>query len=108
MRTQLSPTRAICNGKETILLGTPSYSGGAFAPHVSLHHKSPLRAGHFERWLELWRQTVDELFVGPHAELAKSHALRVARAFHRRLQTIPSLADQPTPGFNVLVHDPDA
>ncbi|MBO9532592.1 MAG: group III truncated hemoglobin [Solirubrobacteraceae bacterium] len=94
---------------ETILLGARSYSGGAFAPHASLHRKSPLRAGHFERWLTIWRETVDELYAGPHAELAKSHALRVARAFHGRLQTIPSEADQPTPGLNVLIHPaPDA
>jgi hemoglobin len=93
---------------ETILLGAHSYSGGAFAPHASLHHRSPLRGGHFQRWLQLWQGTVDELYAGPRAELAKSHAQRVARAFHRRLQTIPSMAYSPTPGLNVIVHDPDA
>ncbi len=93
---------------ETILFGTQSYSGGAFAPHISLHHQSPLRGGHFERWLQLWTGTVDELYAGPHAELAKSHAQRVARAFHRRIQAMPSQAYRPTPGLNVLVHDPDA
>ena len=50
--------------------------------------KVPLRAGHFERWLVLWRATVDELFAGERAELAKSHALRVARAFHGRLEAM--------------------
>ena len=48
-----------------------------------------MRGAHFERWLALWRQTVDELFAGPRAELAKSHAHRVAHAFHRRLQGLP-------------------
>jgi truncated hemoglobin YjbI len=48
---------------ETILLGAGSYRGGAFAPHAALHAKVPLRAGHFERWLVLWRGTVDELFA---------------------------------------------
>ena len=48
-----------------------------------------LRAGHFERWLVLWRETVDELFAGERAELAKSHALRVARAFYGRLEAMP-------------------
>jgi hemoglobin len=75
---------------ETILLGVQSYSGGAFAPHAALHARASLRAGHFERWLALWRTTVDELFAGERAELAKAHALRVAQAFHRRLQTLPS------------------
>jgi len=71
---------------ETILLGSQSYTGSAFAPHASLHARVRLRGGHFERWLALWSTTVDELFVGERAELAKAHALRVARAFHRRLQ----------------------
>ena len=92
---------------ETILLGARSYSGGAFAPHAALHHKSPLRAGHFERWLQLWRATVDGMYAGPHAELAKSHALRVARAFHGRLQTMPSQAYKSTPGLQVLTHQPE-
>jgi hemoglobin len=75
---------------ETILLGAQSYRGGAFAPHAVLHAKVGLRAGHFERWLWLWRQTVDELFAGDRAELAKSHAQRVAQAFHARLQAMPA------------------
>ncbi len=71
---------------ETVLLGARSYSGGAFRPHAALDARVRLRAGHFERWLWLWRQTVDELFIGPRAELAKTHAQRVAQAFHSRLQ----------------------
>jgi hemoglobin len=70
---------------ETILLGRPSYGGGAFAPHAALHAKVRLREGHFARWLVLWRETVDELFAGERAELAKAHAERVASAFLRRL-----------------------
>jgi hemoglobin len=78
---------------ETILLGARSYGGGAFRPHAALHAKAGLRAGHFERWLALWRATVDELFAGERAELAKAHAERVAQAFHARLQAHPSAAD---------------
>jgi hemoglobin len=86
---------------ETILLGARSYGGGAFAPHAALHMRAPLRAAHFERWLVLWRQTVDELFAGERAELAKAHAERVAHAFHGRLQTLPP-ADG-SGGFTVTV-----
>jgi hemoglobin len=96
---------------ETILLGARSYGGGAFRPHAAVHAKSPLRKGHFERWLELWRTTVDELFAGPRAELAKSHAERVAGAFHARLHGHPSPYDTPAPlaigGITVTRHGPD-
>jgi hemoglobin len=74
---------------DTILLGGQTYSGGAFAPHISIHRQAPIKSGHFERWLTLWSATVDELFAGPRAELAKAHAQRVARAFHRRLEGLP-------------------
>ena len=56
---------------ETILLGAQSYGGGAFRPHAQLHGKVRLRRGHFERWLALWRGTVDELFAGDRAELGR-------------------------------------
>jgi hemoglobin len=91
---------------ETILLGARSYGGGAFAPHAALNARARLRAGHFERWLWLWRQTVDGLFAGERAELAKAHAARVARAFHERLRPV----DPPAPGsapFTVSVHGPE-
>jgi hemoglobin len=88
---------------ETILLGAQSYRGGAFRPHAALHAKAPLRAGHFERWLTLWSTTVDELFAGERAELAKAHAVRVARAFHGRLQTLPPAA-APPPGLTITRH----
>ena len=90
---------------DTILLGAQSYRGGAFAPHAQLHMKSPLRAGHFERWLVLWTTTVDELFEGPRAGYAKHHATRVARAFHGRIETM----GPPAPsggGFAITPHGP--
>jgi hemoglobin len=78
---------------ETVLLGAHSYSGGAFAPHAALNAKVRLYAGHFERWLWLWRATVDELFTGPTADEAKHHAERVAAAFYSRLNAARSPAD---------------
>ena len=89
---------------ETILLGAQTYRGGAFRPHAALHARVPLRSGHFERWLVLWRDTVDELFEGERAELAKTHATRVARAFHARLQELS--AARPAGGIVVTRHGP--
>jgi hemoglobin len=97
---------------ETVLLGVKSYSGTPFEPHARLHAKANLRAGHFGRWLALWNETVDELFVGETAALAKAHALRVAQAFHARLQPQPapeSSAAPPVDGALVVTrHGPDA
>lgn len=83
---------------ETVLLGAKTYSGGAFGLHAELHEKVRLQRGHFARWLGLWEQSVDELFAGPIADEAKRHAVRVAYAFHGRLQTLtPPPADPEGP-----------
>ncbi len=93
---------------ETILLGAQSYGGGAFRPHAELNMKVRLRAGHFERWLWLWRTTVDELFAGERAELAKAHAERVARAFAARLQMMgPASAADESSVLTISRHGPD-
>lgn len=92
---------------ETILLGSRTYGGGAFAPHVSLHRQVGLKPGHFERWLSLWSATVDELFAGERADLAKAHAQRVARAFQGRLQSFPAPGAS-APGLLVTRHGPAA
>jgi hemoglobin len=75
---------------ETVLLGNQSYFGGAFGVHAKLHEKAGLRQAHFKRWLVLWCETVDELFDGERAAMAKVHGLRVANAFHGRLSTYPA------------------
>ena len=92
---------------ETILLGAQSYAGGAFRPHAEINAQVRLRAGHFERWLWLWRTTVDELFAGERAELAKSHAERVARAFHARLQMLEAApVSDGLPTLSITRHGP--
>ena len=88
---------------ETVLLGAHTYSGGAFAPHARLNSKVALYAGHFERWLWLWRMTVDELFAGPRATQAKQHAERVAAAFYSRLNAQP-IASEAAGALGVTQH----
>jgi hemoglobin len=89
---------------ETILLEARSYSGGAFRPHAVLNSRVRLRAGHFERWLWLWRATVDDLFTGERASLAKEHAQRVANAFQLRLRTT-GVEEAARSEITVIQHD---
>ena len=91
---------------ETLLLGAQTYSGGAFHPHAALHAKVELKAGHFDRWLALWYETVDEHFAGPRAEAAKAHAFRLGNAFRMRLTAYPSPAARPGGALTVTVHGP--
>lgn len=96
---------AITSFWETVLLGAKTYNSSAFRPHAELHSRSPLRPGHFERWLVLWFETVDELFAGERANMAKIHALRVAQAFQGRLQsTRVEPSSNPGDGLTVTLH----
>jgi hemoglobin len=94
---------AITSFWETVLLGAKSYTGSAFRPHAELHGKVTLRDGHFERWLQLWFGTVDDLFAGERADQAKIHALRVAQAFMLRLQGFPTpgAGAEPSAGLTI-------
>ncbi len=62
-----------------MLLGTGTYRGAPFPKHAVL----PVEKAHFDRWLELFLATVDELFSGPKAEEAKGRALSIADTFAR-------------------------
>ena len=46
--------------------------------HRDLARTTPLTAAEFNRWLELFRASVDALFVGPCADHAKLRASRIA------------------------------
>jgi hemoglobin len=89
---------------ETLLLGAKSYDRGAFHPHAALHGRVGLRRGHFDRWLALWYQTLDEHFAGPRAELAKATAYRLAHAFQGRLASHPAPADNSAGRLVVTQH----
>ena len=51
----------------SLLLHTARYQGQPFLRHLPL----PIAGAHFERWLALFRLTVEELFFGPVADEAK-------------------------------------
>lgn len=68
---------------EQILFRTTRYEG-AFTPvHRALHGKYGLTPEHFERWRELWHDSVDELFIGVDAQRAKSKADAMVTALRR-------------------------
>ncbi|HJW29025.1 MAG TPA: group III truncated hemoglobin, partial [Saprospiraceae bacterium] len=53
-----------------LLLGQDSYQGNPLEPHRRLNEKVKLTEAHFDRWLLLFHETVEELFQGKVAEEA--------------------------------------
>jgi hemoglobin len=68
----------ICDFWETILLGATSYRNNAMAIHYTLNRKEPFQQKHFDRWLQLFNETTDELFSGAIATMAKTRAKSIA------------------------------
>lgn len=71
------------------LLQLPGYQGNPFQAHRLVHQQSPFTTAHFERWLELFHETLDCGWVGPNVDRARELANNVARVHHQQLVGIP-------------------
>ena len=66
---------------ESALFGTGVYAKHRRNPllvHAELDPKSPLEPHHFERWLELFEESVDESFAGARSDFLKQRAHTIA------------------------------
>lgn len=61
-----------------ILFYAGGYYGNPLKVHKTLHHFKTLNRKDFERWLQLFNETVNDLFEGEKAEFAKQRALSIA------------------------------
>ncbi|NND73148.1 MAG: group III truncated hemoglobin [Rhodothermales bacterium] len=72
---------------ETTLLNRPGYKGNPVKVHQRINDLTPLDHPAFQRWLQLFDKTVDELFSGPQAEDIKVRALSIATILEAKLST---------------------
>ena len=71
---------------EKVLFGNPVYFGNPPAIHQKLNALAKLEKHHFERWVEIFSETVDRLFQGETAEKAKAKAAVIAESLSKALQ----------------------
>ncbi len=62
---------------QTVLLQEHSYFGSPFPPHAKL----PVEQCHFDAWLGLWHETIDNHFEGEKAKEAKWRGNKMAVMF---------------------------
>jgi hemoglobin len=62
----------------SVLFGAADFKGNPLAVHLALGRITPLTSREFDRWVALFRETVDEVASGPIAEDAKRRAVRIA------------------------------
>jgi len=70
---------------ESVLLAGSAYQGNPLAVHRELARRVPLTPLEFGRWLELFDESVDALFDGPHADQVKARASRIARVMQHHI-----------------------
>ena len=73
---------------DSILFQSDTYRKNAMQPHLILNQKSPLQKHHFETWLRYFNNTVDELFEGEKAFIAKERAQSIATVMQIKLVQI--------------------
>ena len=67
-----------------ILFAETGFNGNPMQKHMSL----PIEEKHFNRWLHLFRATIDELYEGPKAEEAKTRAASIAQIMNFKVNSI--------------------
>ena len=72
---------------ENAIFYTGGYTGNPMAVHEHIHKKIGLKSAQFDRWIELFNQTTDELFEGEKANLAKQRALSIAKVMEHKILT---------------------
>lgn len=67
---------------QTVLLKEHTYFGSPFVPHAQL----PVDNIHFNTWVGLFNETVDDLFEGRIAEEAKWRGAKMAEMFESKIK----------------------
>ena len=85
---------------ETVLFRSGAYVGNPLAAHARLVPMTPMGRPQFDRWLELFTETVDALFEGENAGHIKRCAADMANVIHARINLVADprfSADRLTP-----------
>lgn len=65
---------------QTVLFDEHTYFGSPFPPHATLD----INYTHYERWVQLFNETIDHLFIGDKAQEAKWRGQKMAQVFLAR------------------------
>jgi hemoglobin len=73
---------------QTNILFEQSYKGNPMAAHIKVDTivNHTITPAHFERWLQLWNQTIDENFSGETASITKKRARDMAKLIFYKIE----------------------
>ena len=70
---------------DNVLFHTGNYTGNPMGKHMIAHARNPMTAVHFDRWLLLFFETVDEGYSGNNTQLIKERAKSIATIMQIKL-----------------------
>lgn len=74
---------------ETVMFRSGGFTGNPLAAHAKLVPLTDMGRDKFDRWLTLFRATVDDLFAGENAEHIKNCAADMANVIFSRINHVP-------------------
>ena len=75
----------------SLLFRTGEYRRNVMNVHLDLHMKTALEKKHFDRWLDYFRQSVNELFQGPRSTEAIERATSIALLMQVKIGQVDDL-----------------
>lgn len=76
---------------DNIVFQTGNYKGRPFPPHMDVNEKETLTSKHFNKWIEIFTTTVDELFEGVKANEIKFKASNIKEVWEYKMNFINSI-----------------
>lgn len=70
---------------DNIILFSGTYTGNPMDLYKSVHNSQPINSEHFSRWVQLFIDTVDRLYEGENAELAKQRTKSISSIIEKKI-----------------------
>lgn len=71
---------------DMVLFSKPGYAGSPVRVHTDIDKKIRFEKAHFDRWLQLWNETIDSMYTGEYADMAKNKASLMANLIHMKVE----------------------
>lgn len=77
----------LTNFWESNLYFRKTYQGDPLQKHIDadIYHKGTINELHFGTWINLWYQTIDAMFMGEIAQIAKNRARNMGTFIHLKI-----------------------
>lgn len=77
--------KKMCAFWENVLFYTGEYEGNPIVTHRQINQHYDTQPVHFQKWIQLFNETIDASFAGENAEKMKAHAKSIAAVMMKKM-----------------------